>query len=428
MTLLIRNGHIIDPSRQLDGIGWIHSTNGVIAGVGMGKPPAGIEPDETIDAAGMYVTPGFIDLHVHLREPGQENKETIESGSRAAVAGGFSTIVCMPNTMPPIDNVSTVKFIYLEANRVDLANVLPTGTVSKGRDGRELAEIGELVTAGVVAITDDGSPVMDTSLMKCALDYARMFNIPVMEHCEDLNLSTSGVMNEGFYSTKLGLRGMPTAAEDVMIARNIILAEYTGGRIHIQHLSTAGGVRMIRNAKARGVNVTCEVTPHHLVLTEAALCEYDTNYKMNPPLRSEEDRAVLVEGLADGTIDAIATDHAPHTFTDKDVEFDFAPNGVIGMESALPAVYTGLVKEGYLPLARMVEAFTSTPAAIIGCNGKGRLAEGAEADITIWDAEEQFTIDARTFKSKARNCPFNGWDVCGLVQYTVVGGRIKYRR
>jgi dihydroorotase len=334
----------------------------------------------------------------------------------------------MPNTIPPIHNVSTVKFIYLEANRVDLANILPAGTVSKGRDGRELAEVGELVSAGVVAITDDGSPVMDTSLMKCALDYSRMFNIPVMEHCEDLNLSVAGVMNEGFYSTKLGLRGMPSAAEDVMIARNIILAEYTGGRVHIQHLTTAGGVRMIRNAKARDVNVTCEVTPHHLVLTEAALCEYDTNYKMNPPLRSEEDRAVLVEGLADGTIDAIATDHAPHTFTDKDVEFDFAPNGVIGMESALPAVYTGLVKEGGLPLARMVEALTSAPAAIIGCKGKGILAEGADADITIWDAEEQFTIDTRTFKSKARNCPFNGWDAYGLVHYTIVGGRIKYRR
>jgi dihydroorotase len=427
MTLLIRNGHLLDPSRQLDGTGWIHVADGVIAGAGTGEPPAGIEPDETIDAAGMYVTPGFIDLHVHLREPGQESKETIESGSRAAVAGGFSTIVCMPNTIPPIHNVSTVKFIYLEANRVDMANILPAGTISKGRDGRELAEVGELVSAGVVAITDDGSPVMDTSLMKCALDYSRMFDIPVMEHCEDLNLSTAGVMNEGFYSTKLGLRGMPSAAEDVMIARNIILAEYTGGRIHIQHLSTAGGVRMIRNAKARGVNVTCEVTPHHLVLTEAALCEYDTNYKMNPPLRSEEDRAVLVEGLADGTIDTIATDHAPHTLTDKDVEFDFAPNGVIGMESALPAVYTGLVKEGSLPLARMVEALTSAPASIIGCTEKGILAEGADADITIWDAEEQFTIDSRTFKSKARNCPFNGWDAYGLVHYTIVGGRVKYR-
>jgi dihydroorotase len=427
MSLLIRNGHIVDPANKLDGIGWIHVSGSSIAGVGMGEPPAGIEPAETIDAQGMYVTPGFIDLHVHLREPGQESKETIETGSRAAVAGGYSTIVCMPNTDPAIDTVSMVKFIHLEANRVGLANVLPSGTVSRNRAGGELAEIGELVSAGVVAITDDGSPVMDAALMRCALEYSRMFNIPVMDHCEDISLNTGGVMNEGFYSTKLGLRGIPSASEDVMIARNLILADYTGGSIHIQHMSTAGGVRMIRNSKARGVKVTCEVTPHHLALTEAALCEYETNFKMSPPLRTEEDRLALIEGLADGTIDAIATDHAPHTFTDKDVEFDFAPNGIIGMESALPVVYTKLVKEGSLSLGRMVEALTSAPAAIIGCSDKGKLVEGADADITIWDAQKKYRLDVKTFKSKSRNCPFDGWDVYGSVAYTLAGGEIKYR-
>jgi len=428
MTLLIRNGHLLDPTANLDGTGWVHITDGTISGAGPGKPPAGITPDETIDAGGLFVSPGFIDLHVHLREPGQESKETIESGSRAAAAGGFTSIVCMPNTAPPIDHASLVKFIYLEANRVGLVNVFPTGTVSKGREGKELADIGELVAAGVVAITDDGSPVMDSSLMRCALEYAKMFDIPVMDHCEDLALNNAGVMNESFYSTKLGLRGAPSAAEDVMIARNIILAEFTGGRVHIQHLSTAGGVRMIRDAKARGLKVTCEVTPHHLALTEAALCEYDTNYKMNPPLRGEEDRAALIEGLADGTIDAIATDHAPHTITDKDVEFDFAPCGIIGLESALAVIYTTLVQPGHLTALRMIEALTAAPARIIGKEHKGVLKEGMDADITIWDGTTEYLLDKNQFKSKARNCPFHGWNVNGRAMYTIVNGEIHFKR
>ena len=428
MTLLIRNGHLLDSTGNLDGTGWVHIADGTISGAGPGEPPAGITPDETIDAGGLYVSPGFIDLHVHLREPGQESKETIESGSRAAVAGGFTSIVCMPNTAPPIDHASLVKFIYLEANRVGLVNVFPTGTVSKGREGKELADIGELVAAGVVAITDDGSPVMDSSLMRCALEYAKMFDIPVMDHCEDLALNNAGVMNESFYSTKLGLRGAPSAAEDVMIARNIILAEFTGGRVHIQHLSTAGGVRMIRDAKARGLKVTCEVTPHHLALTEAALCEYDTNYKMNPPLRGEEDRAALIEGLADGTIDAIATDHAPHTITDKDVEFDFAPCGIIGLESALAVIYTTLVQPGHLTALRMIEALTAVPARIIGKEHKGVLKEGMDADITIWDGTTEYLLDKNQFKSKARNCPFHGWNVNGRAMYTIVNGEIHFKR
>jgi dihydroorotase len=426
MTLVIRNGRLIDPVHNLDEVGWVHIHDAQIAGVGSGSPPAGLDPDETIDATGLVVCPGFIDLHVHLREPGEESKETIESGSHAAVAGGFTTIVCMPNTKPPIDNLSTVKFINLEAQRVNRANVFPVGAVSRGRAGEELADIGELVGAGVVAISDDGSPVMDAGLMRRAVEYARMFNIPVIDHCEDLQLNSEGVMNEGRYSTILGLRGIPTASEDVMIARDIILADYASGRVHIAHLSTRHGVHMVRDAKQRGVAVTCEVTPHHLTLTDAALCEFDTNFKMNPPLRSENDRLALIEGLVDGTVDAIATDHAPHSSTSKEIEFDYAANGVIGMESALPVLYTQLVCADVIPLMRLVELLTSGPARVLGHGNKGTLAAGADADVTIWDPESRYAIDVNTFKSKSRNCPFDGWEVQGKVVRTIVGGETKY--
>lgn len=428
MTTVIRNGHLCDPSQQLDGIGWLHLHDAVIAGAGLGEPPAGLPADDIIDASGLLVTPGFIDLHVHLREPGEESKETIETGCQAAVRGGFTSVVAMPNTVPPIDHAAVVKFINLEAQHVNLAHVFPVGCISRGRAGSEMADIGELVAAGCVAISDDGAPVMDSGLMRRAMEYARMFTIRVIEHCEDLQLNNAGVMNEGFYSTKLGLRGIPTAAEDVMIARDIILAEYTGGALHVAHVSTAAGVRMIRDAKARGVNVTCEVTPHHLTLTDAAVCDYDTNFKMNPPLRSETDRQALVAALADGTIDAIATDHAPHSTTSKDVEFDQAANGVIGMETALPVVFTQLVREGHVPLARMVAALTNGPARVLGKPSKGTLAPGADADITIWDASTPYTIDAATFRSKSRNTPFHGWPVFGRVERTIVAGQTKFLR
>ncbi|NLF39184.1 dihydroorotase [bacterium] len=426
MTLLIKNGHLVDAAQKLDGAGYVFIKDGSIAASAPGTPPASLHPDDVIDARGMLVTPGFIDLHVHLREPGQESKETIESGCRAAVAGGFASIVCMPNTVPTIDHASIVKFVHLEAQRVGLANVFPAGTVSRDREGKELADIGELATAGVVALTDDGAPVMDAGLMLRALEYARMFGIAVMDHCEDPQLTNFGVMNEGFYSTKLGLRGIPSVCEDVMVARDILLAEYTGGRIHIQHISTAHAVRMVREAKQRGVHVTCEVTPHHFSLTDAALSDYDTNFKMRPPLRAEEDRAALLRGIADGTIDAIATDHAPHTDTDKNVEFDYAADGVIGLESALPVAYTKLVKEGALPLMRLVELLTCGPAAIIGKDKKGTLRPGADADVTIWNPNASYTIDAGAFRSKARNCPFHGWAVNGKVIRTIVAGETKY--
>jgi dihydroorotase len=426
MTTVIRNGFLLDPAGQVEGRGWMHIKDARIAGAGPGDPPAGLDADALIDARGLAVAPGFIDLHTHLREPGAESKETIESGSRAAVAGGFTTVLCMPNTTPPIDHASLVKFIHLEAQRVDCANVWPVGTISRGREGKELADIGELVNAGVVAISDDGSPLMDSGLMRCALEYARMFDIPVLEHCEDLQLANMGVMNEGFYSTKLGLRGTPTVAEDVMIARNLLLAEYTGGRIHLCHLSTAGGVRMVRDAKARGVRVTCEVTPHHLTLTDAAVSEYDTNFKMSPPLRSEEDRQALLQGINDGTIDAIATDHAPHSSTSKDVEFDQAANGVVGLETALPVLMTKLVRETQLSLARLIALLTSGPARVLNRPAKGSLAPGADADLVLLDLDREWTIDARAFRSLSRNTPFNGWRVVGRVARTIVGGHTKF--
>lgn len=426
MSIVIRNGHIIDPAQNIDAQGWVHIIDDSIAGMGTGDPPAGITADENIDATKCYVTPGFIDMHVHLREPGEESKETIETGSRAAVAGGFTSIACMPNTHPAIDTASTVKFIYLEAQRVGLANVLPVGTVTRERKGKELADIGDLVSAGIVGISDDGSPVENPSLMMRALEYAKMFSIPVINHCEDLRFTNDGVMNEGFYSTKLGLRGIPSACEDVMIARDIILAEYTGGCVHIAHLSTAQGTALIRDAKKRGVNVTCEVTPHHLTLTDAALCDYDTRFKMSPPLRSEEDRAALIEGLKDGTIDAIATDHAPHTNTDKDVEFDYAANGVIGLETALPVLFEKLCLSHTLPLPRLIELLSTTPARILRLEKKGSLIPGADADITIWRSDEEYILDAHSFYSKARNTPFDGWPVHARVLHTLCNGRIVY--
>ena len=426
MTLLIYNGKIIDPAQKLNDTGWLLIKDGKIDSIGKGNPSKDINAEQKINAKGAYVSPGFIDIHVHLREPGQEGKETIETGCKAAVAGGFTSVACMPNTSPTIDHTSIVKFIKLEADRVDLANVFPVGAVTLDRKGVEMTNIGALIDAGVVAISDDGAPVYDAMVMRTVLDYSRMFDIPVINHCEDLQLVNDGSMNEGFFSTKLGLRGIPSVCEDVMIARDIILAEYTGGRVHIAHISTAGSVRMIREAKARGVRITCEVTPHHLTLTDEALCEFDTNFKMNPPLRSEKDRQALIEGLIDGTIDAIATDHAPHGSTGKDVEFDYAANGVIGLETALPVIYTKLVKENKIPIEKMIELLTSGPAKVINLGKKGIIKEGADADIVIWDTETQYTIDVNNFYSKAKNCPFDKWEVFGKPLHTIVSGKIKY--
>ena len=424
MKTMIINGTIVDPSQKLEGKGYLRIEDGKITECALGEAPKAANDEKVIDAKGAYVTPGFIDLHVHLREPGQESKETIESGSNAAVAGGFSTIVCMPNTIPPIDHVSLVKFILLEAQRVGKANVLPTGTISKGRAGEELSEIGEMYKAGIVAITDDGSPVMNSFLMSRASEYAKMFDLLVMDHCEDINFK--GSMNEGFYSTKLGLRGTPSISEEIMLMRDIIISGYTGGRIHLQHVSTGLGIYMVRDAKKRGVSVTCEVTPHHMSLTDADLEGYDTNFKMSPPLRTEEDRQKLIEGLMDGTVDCIATDHAPHTYTNKDVEFDNAPNGIVGMETALPVSYTTLVKENKMPVSRLIELMSTNPAKILRLKAKGTLKAGSDADVTIWSADTEYQIDTAKFKSKGRNCPFQGRHVYGKVQMTIVGGDVKF--
>ena len=424
MKTLIINGTIVDPSQKLEGKGFLRMEDGKITECALGEAPKAASDEKVIDAKGAYVTPGFIDLHVHLREPGQESKETIESGSNAAVAGGFTTIVCMPNTIPPIDHVSLVKFILLEAQRVGKANVLPTGTISKGRAGEELSEIGEMYKAGIVAITDDGSPVMNSFLMSRASEYAKMFDLLVMDPCEDINFK--GSMNEGFYSTKLGLRGTPSISEEIMLMRDIIISGYTGGRIHLQHVSTGLGIYMVRDAKKRGVNVTCEVTPHHMSLTDANLEGYDTNFKMSPPLRTEEDRQKLIEGLMDGTVDCIATDHAPHTYTNKDVEFDNAPNGIVGMETALPVSYTTLVKENKMPVTRLIELMSTNPAKILRLKAKGTLKAGSDADVTIWSADTEYQIDTAKFKSKGRNCPFQGRHVYGKVNLTIVGGDVKY--
>ncbi len=429
MKILIKNGNIIDPSQNLNlQSGWLLVDDGKISDFGEGNPKNNCNADEIIDAENLVVSPGFIDLHVHLREPGGEGKETIESGCKAAVAGGFTSIVCMPNTTPTVDHASIVKFINLEANRVNLANIFPTGTISRERKGEELADVGELVEAGVVAITDDGSSVADAGLMRTALEYSKMFPIPIMEHCEELQLKNEGVMNEGFFSTKLGLRGIPSACEDVMIARNIILAKFTGGKLHIQHLSTKNGVQLIRNAKKEGLkNLTCEVTPHHLTLTDKALVDFDTNYKMNPPLRTEGDRIALLEGLSDGTIDAIATDHAPHSLTSKNVEFDYAPDGVIGMETAFPVVFTKLVKEEkVISLSQLIELLSTKPAKIINQKNKGSFKKGADADITLFDINSEFTINSDNFFSKSKNCPFNDKKVFGKIVQTIVAGDTKY--
>ena len=426
MTLLIRGGYVLDPGR-IDGPADMLIEHGRIVSVepqtsaSAGKP----RPDvRVLDAAGKLVLPGFVDLHVHFREPGFEYKETIQSGSAAAAAGGFTTVCCMPNTNPVNDSQAVTELILDRARAAGMANVLPVGAITKGSQGQELAEIAELRRAGCVAISDDGRPVMNSLVMRHAMEYALAFDVPVVDHCEDLHLSEGGCMNEGLVSTQLGLPGVPAAAEDVMVARNIALAEMTGARLHLAHLSTAGSVRLVRDAKARGVRVTAEVAPHHFMLTEEAVNGYDTNAKMNPPLRTRDDVQAVREALKDGTIDAIATDHAPHASQEKEQEFAAAPNGVIGLETAF-ALAMALVEDGLLPLERAVTALTLGPARAFSL-AKGTLAPGADADVVIVDPKAAWTVDPTRFKSKSRNSPFAGWKVKGRVLHTIVGGRIVH--
>jgi len=421
MRLLIKGGRIIDPSQQLDRVADVLIEDGRVKSI----IDPGIVSDsdsEVFDATGLIVAPGFIDLHVHLREPGEEYKETIASGAAAAVAGGFTSICAMPNTKPVNDNASVTRFLIDKAREAGLARVYPVGAITRESKGEELAEMAEMKAAGAVAVSDDGRPVMNGQVMRHAMEYARDHGLVVVDHCQDLHLAAGGVMHEGQYSTLLGLKGMSSAAEESQVARDIMLAELTGARVHIAHISTAGSVELVRRAKGKGIAVTCEVTPHHLALTDAAVVGFDTNTKMSPPLRSEQDRDVLIEGVRDGTIDAIATDHAPHHSDEKMLEYDRAPSGVVGLETALGVVLTVLHHSAGMPLSRIVEMLTIAPARAFSLPG-GTLAVGSAADVTVFDPESKWTVGIQSFRSKSRNTPFAGWKLTGKVVATLVGGR-----
>lgn len=421
--ILIEGGRVLDPAQGLDGFYDLLIRDGRIERIGE-RGSLGGEGWEVIDAEGLWVIPGMIDMHCHLREPGYEYKETIRTGTMAGVAGGYTTLVAMANTDPVNDNASVTRYILEKAAKEGVARVLPVGAVTRGMKGEALSDMGELKKAGVVALSDDGRPVANSEVMRRALEYARAFDLTIISHCEDPDLSRDGVMNEGCVSTRLGLKGIPYTSETVMIAREIDLAELTGSRVHIAHVSTRRGVELIREAKARGVRVTAEVTPHHLTLTEEAVKGFDTNTKVNPPLRTEEDRLALIEGLKDGTIDAIATDHAPHSLMEKEVEFDLAAFGMVGLETALPLILNLIREEGMDPLY-LIEKVTTNPARILGIEG-GSLREGSRADITIIDPEREWIVDPEGFLSKGRNTPFKGWKMRGRVVRTIVEGRIVY--
>jgi dihydroorotase len=422
-SLLVKNGRIIDPASNLDEIADLLIEDGRVAGI---QRNIGSSTERVLDAAGLVVAPGFIDLHVHLREPGREDEETIESGSQAAAAGGFTSICCMPNTNPINDNPAVTSYILKEAERRAVTRIFPIGAISLGSAGEKLAEIGEMVNAGIVGISDDGKPVMNGQLMRRALEYSLPFKIPVIEHCEDLFLSAQGVMNEGYYSTVLGLKGISRTAEDAMASRDIILARLTGAHIHIAHLSTRGALELARQAKHQGIHATCEVTPHHFSLTDAACSEYDTNTKMNPPLRAEDDVAAMIEGLADGTIDCIATDHAPHNPNEKMLEFDRAPFGITGLETALGLALTHLYQPGKITLNRLVELLSANPARIIN-KPLGQLKLGSEADVTLFSTDSEWIYDVGQTKSKSRNTPFHGVRLKGQVAATIVAGTVVFQ-
>jgi dihydroorotase len=420
-SLLIRNGTIIDPSQSLESQRDLLIRDGRVTSIVENVDAAGVE---SFDASGLIVAPGFIDLHVHLREPGFEYKETIESGARAAVAGGFASVCCMPNTNPVNDNSSITSFILEKAGAAKLANVFPIGAITEGSKGERLAEIGEMKHAGIVAISDDGKPVTDSGIMRRAMEYAADFDLPVVDHCEDCCGAAGWSMHEGEYSALMGLKGLPSIAEDLHVARDIDLAELTGARVHIAHISTARSVDLVRQAKARGLAVTCEVAPHHFSLTDrdVYLGGYDTNFKMAPPLRSKSDLDAVIEGLRDGTIDAIATDHAPHHANEKMLEFDRAPNGIIGLETAAPLALDRLLAREVVSLKRLVELFSTNPARIFKLD-RGTLKPGAVADVTIFDPTAHIKIDASKSQSKSRNTPFDGWELKGSVAATIVAGR-----
>ena len=420
-TILIKNGRVIDPANKIDKVTNVFIENGKIKSIGPKAPKA----RKTIDAKGLIVTPGLIDMHVHLREPGKEDEETIASGTAAAINGGFTSVACMPNTDPAIDNEASAEFVYLQAKRAGKANVFPIGAVTKGRKGEEISEMGQLFRGGAVGFSDDGAPIKSAEVVRRALEYSRMFDKSIIDHCEDLDLIRDGVMSEGSVSVTLGLVGMPPVSEEIMVYRDIALAKLTNGKLHIAHISTKRAVELVRQAKKGGIKVTAEVTPHHLTLTDdyVKTSDFNTNYKVNPPLRTRSDIEALKAGLKDGTIDAIASDHAPHSESAKDVEYNVAPFGIIGMETLLPVVLTELVHKKVITINQLVAALTVNPARILGIT-KGTLSIGADADVTLIDLNKEWVIDPSKFKSKSRNCPFTGWKVKGRAVGVIVAGQI----
>jgi dihydroorotase len=423
-SLLIKGGRVIDPSANFDAAADVLIRDGKIEAIGQGLTADGVR---VFDATGAIVAPGFIDMHVHLREPGIEHAESIETGARAAAAGGFTTICCMPNTLPVNDNATVTSYIVQRAREVASVNIFPIGAITKGSLGDELAAIGSMREAGIVAISDDGRPVMNARVMRRAMELALALDLPVIDHCEDLNLSAGGDMHEGVESVRLGLRGIPSSSEDVMVARDLLLAEQTGARFHVAHLSTSRSVAMVGFAKSRGLHVSCEVCPHHFAITDKELHSYDSNYKMKPPLRREPDVAAILEGIAGGVVDALATDHAPHAGSEKMQEFERCPFGIIGLETALGLSLSELVHKNLISVARLIELFTTGPAKILKLD-RGTLQPGAPGDVTVFDLSTQWTYDVQQSYSKSRNSPFHGRSFRGGPLATIVGGRISWMK
>jgi dihydroorotase len=423
-VLLLRGGRVVDPSQNVDAVTDVLIDDGRIAEIGP-RLAEGAPHAEVVDCTGLVVAPGFIDVHCHLREPGREDVETIATGARAAVAGGFTAVCAMPNTDPVTDNQAAVGFIVRQAQRTDAARVYPIGAVSVGQLGAKLAEFGEMVGAGAVAVSDDGKPVASAHLMRTALEYARNFGIPVADHCEEPTLAAGGAMNEGLMSARLGLRGIPTEAEEIMAIRDILLARRTGGHVHLCHMSTRGSVDLIRWGKERGINVSAEVCPHHISLSEEAVAGYNTNAKMNPPLRTPDDMEALREAVRDGTIDVIATDHAPHHYDEKEREFSDAPNGIVGLETALAVNVTWLVKSGIIDVGTLIDRMSVAPARLFHLPG-GTLRRGSTADVTVFDPSAEWKVDPAAFRSKGRNSPYAGMTLTGRTHHTIVGGRVAY--